>query len=129
MYKKNFSQSKGGKRFGGGSEKREMVMHKAICSNCHKPCEVPFRPTGSKPVYCRDCFNEMGGASNTNRPEQPRRNDRAENRHENRDDNLNELKKQLELVNSKLETLIRIAERVPEKISPEKTLKKKVIKK
>ena len=28
----------------------------AICSNCGKKCQVPFRPDGQKPVYCKDCF-------------------------------------------------------------------------
>lgn len=36
---------------------REKPMFKATCSKCGKSCEVPFRPTGEKPVYCRDCFN------------------------------------------------------------------------
>jgi CxxC-x17-CxxC domain-containing protein len=36
------------------SEKRE--MHKAVCSKCGKNCEVPFKPTEGKPVYCKDCF-------------------------------------------------------------------------
>ena len=31
-------------------------MHKAICSDCKKECEVPFKPTEGKPVYCKDCF-------------------------------------------------------------------------
>ncbi len=37
------------------------TMFKTICSNCGKECEVPFKPNGEKPVYCRDCFKEMGG--------------------------------------------------------------------
>jgi len=32
-------------------------MHKAICSDCKQECEVPFKPTEGKPVYCRDCFS------------------------------------------------------------------------
>lgn len=28
----------------------------ATCNECKKTCEVPFRPNGKKPVYCRDCF-------------------------------------------------------------------------
>jgi CxxC-x17-CxxC domain-containing protein len=28
----------------------------AVCSNCGKKCQVPFRPDGEKPVYCKDCF-------------------------------------------------------------------------
>ena len=31
-------------------------MHKATCSECGKECEVPFKPTEGKPVYCRECF-------------------------------------------------------------------------
>ncbi len=42
-------------------------MHKAICSNCGKECEVPFRPTGEKPVYCRDCFQQMNGGRQDDR--------------------------------------------------------------
>lgn len=37
-------------------------MHKATCDKCGKICEVPFRPTGSKPVFCRDCFKENEGS-------------------------------------------------------------------
>jgi len=33
-------------------------MHKAVCSECKKECEVPFKPTEGKPVYCRDCFQK-----------------------------------------------------------------------
>jgi len=31
-------------------------MFQAVCAECGKSCEVPFKPTGSKPVLCRDCF-------------------------------------------------------------------------
>ena len=31
-------------------------MHKAICSECKKECEVPFKPTEGKPVYCKECY-------------------------------------------------------------------------
>jgi CxxC-x17-CxxC domain-containing protein len=31
-------------------------MHKAVCSECGKECEVPFKPTEGKPVYCKDCY-------------------------------------------------------------------------
>ncbi len=37
-------------------------MHSATCANCGKQCEVPFRPTGGKPVFCRDCFQNNRGA-------------------------------------------------------------------
>lgn len=33
-------------------------MHKAVCSECGQDCEVPFKPTEGKPVYCRECFRK-----------------------------------------------------------------------
>ncbi|MBI4262667.1 hypothetical protein HY624_04030 [Candidatus Uhrbacteria bacterium] len=38
-----------------------MTMNQATCSACGKSCEVPFKPTGDRPVYCRDCFGQQGG--------------------------------------------------------------------
>jgi CxxC-x17-CxxC domain-containing protein len=43
-----------GGRFGGAPRE----MHKATCADCGKECEVPFKPDGSKPVYCRDCYQQ-----------------------------------------------------------------------
>ena len=34
-------------------------MHKTTCSKCKKECEVPFKPTEGKPVYCRECYATM----------------------------------------------------------------------
>lgn len=44
--------------FGGdrGGERRQTEMFKTTCTSCGKAAEVPFRPDGSKPVLCRDCF-------------------------------------------------------------------------
>lgn len=49
--------------FGGGrgGDRGEITMHKAVCDECHKPCEVPFRPSGDKPIYCNDCFGDKRG--------------------------------------------------------------------
>lgn len=41
---------------GGPSDRGEVTMHKAVCDECHKECEVPFRPSGDKPIYCNECF-------------------------------------------------------------------------
>jgi CxxC-x17-CxxC domain-containing protein len=35
-------------------------MHKAVCADCGKECEVPFKPTEGRPVYCRDCYRKHG---------------------------------------------------------------------
>jgi CxxC-x17-CxxC domain-containing protein len=33
-------------------------MHKAVCADCGKECEVPFKPTEGRSVYCRDCYRK-----------------------------------------------------------------------
>jgi CxxC-x17-CxxC domain-containing protein len=46
----------------GASEKPELF--KTTCTNCGKPCEVPFKPDGIKPVLCRDCFATKNASAN-----------------------------------------------------------------
>ena len=38
--------------------RKEIEMHSATCDKCGARCEVPFKPSGSKPVYCSDCFRK-----------------------------------------------------------------------
>lgn len=52
----------GRQRFG-GRDSGKSSMHKAICDECGKECEVPFLPTGDKPVYCSKCFESKGNIS------------------------------------------------------------------
>lgn len=41
----------------GGKPARE--LYDAVCAACGKPCKVPFKPTGDRPVYCSECFSKM----------------------------------------------------------------------
>lgn len=49
--------------FGGGRDGGARDMFPATCAKCGRSCEVPFRPTGDKPVYCSDCFKNKDGVS------------------------------------------------------------------
>ena len=44
------------------SDRRPTQMHDAVCTQCGKQCQVPFRPTGSKPVLCSECFRPDGNS-------------------------------------------------------------------
>ena len=44
----------GGGRFSGPPRE----MHKATCAECGKETEIPFKPDGTRPVYCRDCYQK-----------------------------------------------------------------------
>ena len=43
----------------GGSYGGSRPMFSATCSSCGREAKVPFQPTGSKPVYCSDCFSSQ----------------------------------------------------------------------
>ena len=48
--------------------RRRPEIHEVICDKCGKECDVPFKPTGDKPVLCRECFRKKGsGSSNDSR--------------------------------------------------------------
>lgn len=53
---------------------RERVMYKVICADCRKQCEVPFRPSGNRPVYCQECFShrKASGSFQTNINNRPK---------------------------------------------------------
>ena len=44
-------------------ESKRLEMHEVTCDKCGKQCEVPFKPTESKPVFCSDCFRKDGDSS------------------------------------------------------------------
>lgn len=52
----------GAKKFGGRSDGPKQ-LYPATCGQCGNACEVPFRPTGGHPVFCRDCFKNQSGES------------------------------------------------------------------
>lgn len=51
------------------NDRGPVTLHKAICDNCGKECEVPFRPTSGKPIFCSSCFENQRGGSDSRRPE------------------------------------------------------------
>ncbi len=53
-------------RFGAGGRSDSTEMFDAVCSNCGKDCQVPFRPTGNKPVLCKSCFQKERGQDEGN---------------------------------------------------------------
>lgn len=59
------NNNSGGGRFGrggfGGGQDGPRQMHDAICSECGKNCQIPFRPSGDRPVFCSDCFAKNTG--------------------------------------------------------------------
>jgi CxxC-x17-CxxC domain-containing protein len=108
-----------GKKEGGGNNRFERrdsgrpsfgdkLMFKAVCSKCHKECEVPFRPSGDKPVFCADCFGkERDGGGNAANPDK--------------------YQKQFDMLNNKLDNILKILAPqtlIVKTIKPESVVKK-----
>ena len=49
----------GGGGGGGGYSSGRREMHPATCAQCGKQTQVPFLPSGVRPVYCSDCFSKQ----------------------------------------------------------------------
>jgi CxxC-x17-CxxC domain-containing protein len=54
-----YSSGGGGYSSGGGYERAPREMFAATCASCGREAQVPFRPSGAKPVYCSDCFKSQ----------------------------------------------------------------------
>ena len=107
---------------GGGRDRGDREMHSVVCDDCGDNCEVPFRPTAGKPIYCDNCFgkhNDRGG-----------RGGGRDNRGGGRGgDNFREkrgggdhdkITKELSSMNSKLDRLITLLDPSAKKAAPKK---------
>ena len=63
--KRSFGSRGDNRRFGDRDSGRPLMMHKAICSECGKECELPFKPTGDKPVFCTNCFRNKANSNSS----------------------------------------------------------------
>ncbi len=127
----SFGGDRGGRPSFGGRNDRPTEMFKAVCDSCHKSCEVPFAPSNGKPIYCNDCFSKnrefdnrpsfgsrdrdnRGGSSFSPRND---RNDRRDSKPAFQSAppahlELDGMKKQIEALTVKLDTVIRSIEKI-----------------
>lgn len=42
-----------------GESMPQRQMFPAVCARCETETEVPFEPRDGRPVYCRECYNQM----------------------------------------------------------------------
>lgn len=103
----------GDKKFGGRSSSdrksfsrsfAKTEMFQATCSECGNTCEVPFKPTGRKPILCDRCFKKDGPTDQKrfrgSSPDRPVFNDRRASRSDSTSD---EFKK----IHAKLDAILR----------------------
>ncbi len=130
---KRFGGSGGGSSFArkpGGRDFGPRDMFPATCSKCGNAFELPFRPSGDRPVFCRDCFGGVNAAGiSTPRTDAAPRFEKRDfekrdfaasapsfapaSRHETPDARIDELKRQLDVVQSKLDRVLHLIEAKP----------------
>jgi len=64
----DFKRRDSGRSSYGGNRERPQ-MYDAVCDECGKRCEVPFKPSNDKPIYCSECYSERGGKEGSGRSE------------------------------------------------------------
>ncbi len=117
---------RGGARggFGGnrGGERRDVEMFKTTCTACGKAAEVPFRPDGSKPVLCRDCFasnkpddrgGDRGGRDRFSNDRKPERSFNAPQRDQGPSQDYKTLLAQVSTLEAKMNEILAILKTAP----------------
>ena len=49
------------------AERGAREMFSATCASCGKEAQVPFQPSGDRPVYCSYCYRDHRGAPSASR--------------------------------------------------------------
>ncbi len=88
-------------------------MFPAVCDDCGDDCQVPFRPSTDKPIYCSRCFEKRGNGRdmdmNDNRGRDDRGRDRERDENRGRDRDMGERRPpkdpMIEDINTKLNAL------------------------
>lgn len=117
--------------FGGGRSPHgngPARMFTAVCAECHKECEVPFRPDGRKPVYCSDCFGSRREAGPTDYGRREFSQAPSPRPQQQGSDGANfELKSQIDRLSSKLDKVIELMQKIsPVTPAPAPVTEKKV---
>ncbi len=97
---------------------QQRATFQTTCAQCGNPCEVPFRPTEGRKIYCQACFRNI-----KNQERMKRENTRFQQRNFGGQKNLNrpefdggrpaggnETVRQLQIMNAKIDRLVRAME-------------------
>jgi len=125
---KNFNRSRdrrGSSRESfGGRDSGRPSLHDAVCAECGRDCQVPFKPSGERPIYCSDCFERKGGKDShrSDRRGSDRRNYGGRDRGRSpqstiSDHSMSQFVEKVDTLNAKLDTIIQLLSLLGEKKS------------
>lgn len=109
-------------RDGGDYERGERRMFRATCAQCGRDCEVPFKPTGERPIYCSNCYEgQQGGRIERSFNDRPRWNTGTRENFGNRQNRESGNWQQLAAIESKLDKILKILAPQSTTQSPDET--------
>ncbi len=91
----NDRRPSGGNNYFEDTHSEDKRMFSTKCDTCGNACEVPFRPTGKKPIFCHNCFGKGPSVS---------RGESSFGGGKSNDD----VREELRLVNAKLDTILEV---------------------
>ena len=99
-----------GRRDSGRSSSEKPEMHRVVCDKCGESCEVPFKPTEGKPVYCRDCFKKEESPRQESRSSygRPRREFRPRHESSESGQGSDKLAAEFQQINAKLDKILEL---------------------
>ncbi len=111
QFNKNSSRptNRPGARSGGGRHQKTAQKFDAVCSNCGRSCQVPFRPDGEKPVYCKNCFDAPQSAHPALKKNSPAAAERSAPGGGGK--TIADLTRQIAAMNAKIDTMLKILEK------------------
>ncbi len=96
----------------GGDRGGEREMFTTTCATCSKSCQVPFRPSGERPVYCSDCFRNTREGAPKDFSSAPKRDFAPANNTQHvapvADKRIDELKRDVQMISAKLDTIMKL---------------------
>ena len=101
-------RSRGG--FGGGRGRDRPEMHDVVCDKCGKDCQVPFKPTGDKPVFCSNCYEKEDGGRSRSFEDRGRRSSSGSDQSSGGASGIS--KEQFDELNTKLDKILGILEMI-----------------
>ena len=79
------------------SNSRDREMHSAVCDECGDNCEIPFKPSTDKPIFCSNCFSKKNEGRD--------RGSRGDNRNRGKGDDFG---KQFQAITEKLDQILQV---------------------
>jgi CxxC-x17-CxxC domain-containing protein len=114
--RRDFSNRNSTRRDFNDRDSRSSGMFHAVCDDCGRDCEVPFKPSPNKEVFCSRCFENKdtitvkhyGKNAEASREFAPKT-----------QPNNDEMKKQMDILNSKLDKILKLLNSHEEKVPVE----------